>query len=173
MKMIQNQKHVVPFRCSFWLMVLHTPENHPSKRNIIFHSFIFGLKILVFLGVILPPWHFCNHCLWGASCRRAIGAADERTHLSSFCQEEPGWDGESVNDSGVGVGGGWLGCAAVLCLVMSIQMSSLDDDFSYYKSVELNGRNKVRGGSNIIRGWDWLHQLANQQTTQPSKQPNH
>ena len=39
-----------------------------------------------------------------------------------------------------------------MCLVMSIQMSSLDDHFSYYENVELNGRNKVRGGSNIIRG---------------------
>ena len=139
----------------------------PLKRNIIFQTFILGSKcinMLVFGGVILPPWH-CNHCLRGASCRRAIGTADERTHLSSFCQEEPGWDGESVNDSRVGVGGGWLDWA-----VPSDEHSNEQPGWPFFLlwKCRANGRNKVRGGSNIIRGWgwDWLHQLANQQTTQ-------
>ena len=145
----------------------------PLKRNIIFQTFILGSKcinLLVFGGVILPPWHFCNHCLRGASCRRAIGTADERTHLSSFCQEEPGWDGESVNDSGVGVGGCWLDWA-----VPSDEHSNEQPGWPFFLlwKCRANGRNKVRGGSNIIRGWDWLHQLANQQTTQLGKQPNH
>ena len=84
----------------------------PLKKKIIFQTFILGFKMLVFGAVILPPWHFYHlgtfrgsllHSkgwrqsllyLRGASCRRAIGTADERTHLSSFCQEKPGWDGE-------------------------------------------------------------------------------